>query len=127
MYKIPTKRHYYTNINKYENKKYSQNGEDGVIDHIFKIIGFTNRIFVEFGFGIQENNSINLIVNHKCEGLFIDGNKYTCDMSKQIYKRITNNKIHFCNAFITKTNINALISRHYIGEIDFFLFPMILY
>ena len=38
MYKIPEKKHYYTMINKYEKKLYSQNGEDGIINYIFKSI-----------------------------------------------------------------------------------------
>ena len=33
----------------FEKKIYSQNGEDGVIEHIFEKIGFTNKIAVEFG------------------------------------------------------------------------------
>lgn len=33
----------------FEKKIYSQNGEDGVIEHIFEKIGFTNKVAVEFG------------------------------------------------------------------------------
>jgi hypothetical protein len=161
MYKIPEKKHYYTMINKYEKKLYSQNGEDGVIDYIFHKIGFTNKIFVEFGFGIKENNSLNLIINHEFSGLFIDGNKTHCEVSnqlynqmvgenicaklsknlynqilnseelfkenkemyfkinKRLYRQITDKTIHFENAFITKKNINTIISRYFMGEIDF--------
>tara|TARA_B100001142_G_scaffold329743_1_gene394159 strand:+ start:2115 stop:2918 length:804 start_codon:yes stop_codon:yes gene_type:complete len=119
MYKIPEKKHYYTMINKYEKKLYSQNGEDGVIDYIFHVIKTKTKKFVEFGFGINENNSINLIVNHDFDGLFIDGNKNTCLQSKQLYKRVTKKNIQFLNAFITKQNINGLIGRHCRGEIDF--------
>lgn len=36
-------------MNLFENKTYSQNGEDGIIAHIFDKIGTTNRIAVEFG------------------------------------------------------------------------------
>lgn len=44
----------------FEKRIYSQNGEDGIIDHIFKTIGTTNKIAVEFGVsagggGIQTN------------------------------------------------------------------------
>lgn len=119
MYKIPEKKHYYTMINKYEKKLYSQNGEDGIINYIFKVIKTKTNKFVEFGFGMRENNSINLIINQGFEGLYIDGNKDTCKHSKKLYKQITKKNIHFLNAFITKLNINGLISRHYRGEIDF--------
>lgn len=36
-------------MKQYEQKVYSQNGEDGVIAHIFDKIGTTNKIAVEFG------------------------------------------------------------------------------
>jgi len=34
---------------KYEKSIYSQNGEDGIIEHIFSKIGTTNKVAVEFG------------------------------------------------------------------------------
>ena len=44
-----------------ENKIYSQNGEDGIIDYIFSKIGTTNKIAVEFGIGDGwETNTRNL-------------------------------------------------------------------
>lgn len=51
----------YTITSGCENKIYSQNGEDGVIDYIFSKIGTTNKIAVEFGIGDgQETNTRNL-------------------------------------------------------------------
>ena len=42
-----------------ERKVFSQNGEDGLIDEIFKSIGVTNRVFVEIGVGDGlENNTL---------------------------------------------------------------------
>lgn len=38
-------------INAFENRIYSQNGEDGIIKAIFKKIGTGNKFFVEFGVG----------------------------------------------------------------------------
>jgi len=37
------------NINFFEKKIFSQNGEDGIIDFIFSQISTTNKFFVEFG------------------------------------------------------------------------------
>ena len=45
----------------FEKKKYSQNGEDGIIESIFKHIGTKNKMFVEIGVGDgTENNTRNL-------------------------------------------------------------------
>ena len=38
-----------TDLSQYEKKIYSQNGEDGVIEKIFEIIGTKNKHYVEFG------------------------------------------------------------------------------
>lgn len=51
----------------FENKIYSQQGEDGIIDYIFKNIKTTNKISVEIGVSnvssnvIFENNTMNLL------------------------------------------------------------------
>lgn len=100
-------------INIYEKSVFSQNGEDGVIEHIFNNIGFTNKIFVEFGFHCNQNNSKNLINNHNFKGLFIDGNVPNNIKNKTI------NDITYREEWITKNNINNIISKHYTGNIDF--------
>jgi hypothetical protein len=47
----------------FEKKIFSQNGEDGIIEHIFNTIGVTNKIAVEFGVsaggsGLQTNTRL---------------------------------------------------------------------
>jgi len=37
------------NLNTYSKKKYSQTGEEGILEHIFNQIGTTNKVAVEFG------------------------------------------------------------------------------
>lgn len=103
------------NLDQKSKKIFSQNGEDGAIDYIFKKIGFKTKIFIEFGFGCFENNSRNLIKNFGFSGLFIDGNSRECEIAKSHYR----SNIFIENAFITKENINQLISKHYTGDIDF--------
>ena len=57
-----------------EFKKYSQAGQDGVIESIFKAIGTTNKYFVEFGAGdgLHLSNTANLRLHHYWEGLLMD-------------------------------------------------------
>ena len=45
------------NLELFEQKIYSQNGEDGVLRHIFDVIGTTSKHFVEFG--VQDGSECN--------------------------------------------------------------------
>lgn len=50
-------------MDNFEKRVYSQNGEDGIIEHIFNTIGTTNKIAVEFGVsaggsGLQANTRL---------------------------------------------------------------------
>jgi hypothetical protein len=49
---------YYKKINKVEFKKFSQNGEDGVIKFIFNKLKLNKINSIEIGFDPVENNSI---------------------------------------------------------------------
>ena len=93
-------------------RRYSQNHEDLAIETIFKNIGFKTKIFVEFGFNWEENNSRHLIEKYGFSGLFIDSN--VPDLMKQDAKGV-----HLHQQWITRDNINGIISDYYTGEIDF--------
>ena len=61
------------NINNFEKKIYSQNGEDGILEYIFSVIGTTNKFFVEFGVGDGlECNTRHLKENKEWNGLMMD-------------------------------------------------------
>lgn len=51
-------------LGRYRKSVTSQYGEDGVIEHVFEIIGAENKWCVEFGAG-SDNNNTWLLVNHK--------------------------------------------------------------
>jgi len=62
------------NIDLLEYKKniFSQNGEDGIIEKIFDLIGTRNKVCCEFGAwdGIHFCNIRNLIINKGWHGVF---------------------------------------------------------
>jgi hypothetical protein len=98
---------------KHGQKIYSQNEEDGMILEIFNRIGTTNKTFVEFGAGDGiENNTLALLLNN-WNGLWIDGSSRSINNIKDHYKSVIDNqRLKVVQAFITKDNINQLISEN---------------
>jgi hypothetical protein len=95
-----------------EFKVSSQWGEDGIIEHLVRHVPIERRIFVEFGVqDYSEANTRFLLVHRNWSGLVIDGSPQNIDRIRQdaIYWRF--NLKSEC-AFVTRDNINAIISRH---------------
>ncbi|MDN5752024.1 MAG: FkbM family methyltransferase [Nitrosospira sp.] len=108
------------NLVPFGGKIYSQNDEDGIIREIFKRIGTTNRTFVEFGIGNGlENNTLALLFGD-WQGLWIDASSTSiANIRTHFSEIIRSGKLAVIESFITKANINDLISanvRH--NEID---------
>ncbi|MDR2776135.1 MAG: hypothetical protein LBC19_15645 [Tannerella sp.] len=98
---------------------YSQNDEDGIIQEIFKRIGTTSKIFIEFGAGDgMQNNTVYLLMQG-WRGHWIEGCSAFVSKIKKVYKRaIDRGQLFIENSFITKDNINSLLGKHFPGEID---------
>ncbi|MGB6294647.1 MAG: hypothetical protein WBF90_00510 [Rivularia sp. (in: cyanobacteria)] len=92
-------------------KIYSQTDEDGIIREIFRRIGLTNKIFVEFGIGNGlENNTLSLLFED-WKGLWIDASfEDVKKIRKHFAQIIANEQLKVVQSFITKDNINKLIS-----------------
>lgn len=99
-------------INDYEFKVSSQWGEDGIIQYLVDNVEIKNKIFVEFGVeNYTESNTRFLLQNNNWSGLVIDG-------SQEYVSYIKNDPIYWKHnlkaecSFITKDNINKLISKN---------------
>jgi hypothetical protein len=79
---------------------YSQNGEDGIIEELFKIIGFTSRLSCEFGAwdGTHFSNTKNLIEKHGFTAFMIEGDKSKFPHLVNTYK--DNPKVICINAYV---------------------------
>jgi hypothetical protein len=85
-----------TDFNSFEQRFYSQNGEDGILRILFDKINTTNRFCVEFGIHSNEGNTIYLKKqNWNC--LWMDGNGDGIRAKKE---------------FITAQNINSLFAKY---------------
>lgn len=94
-----------------EFRVFSQWGEDGLIQYLLRQVSIDRPIFVEFGVeNYTESNTRFLLTNNQWAGLVIDGSAENIDYIRrdQIYWA-TNLKAEHC--FITKENINDLLSR----------------
>ncbi|MGK7896276.1 MAG: hypothetical protein AB4372_22350 [Xenococcus sp. (in: cyanobacteria)] len=99
------------NLIPFGDKVYSQSDEDGIIREIFNRIGTTNKIFVEFGIGNGlENNSLALLFDD-WQGLWIDASSKNIKKIRKYFSQVIENKqLQVVQSFITKDNINDLIS-----------------
>ena len=89
-----------SDLTKYENKIYSQNGEDGITLEIIKRLNIENGYYVEFG--TQDGNECNTRIlreQYKWNGLLMDG----------FYE---NNNINLKKEFITRENVINLFEKY---------------
>lgn len=110
-------------FNQHEMKVYSQNGEDGLLLHIFDCIGAESRTFVEFGFGDgRECNAANLAIHFGWRGLLMDCDPDKVAQARAYYARMLGgeaDRVRIVEAAVTRENINALLQEHAPGrEID---------
>jgi hypothetical protein len=99
-------------LNRYERQVFSQYGEDGILDEIFKRIGVTNRYFIEFGVenGL-ECNSLFLLLN-KWSGLWIEGSQtHHHQITERFRSQIAEGRLTAINAFIKADNIELLFKQ----------------
>ena len=86
----------------YEKRLISQNGEDGVLEKIFKLIGTTNKYYVDFGAGDGHlwSNTKYLKEQFGWTGLLMDGS-YPDDPSINLHRE-----------FITAENVCTLFNKY---------------
>jgi len=96
----------YQELKHSENDIYTQGGQDGVIYTIFRQIGYGGKFFVEFGArdGVDISNTANLRINFGWDGLLMD-----ISPKAPIVKQEK----------ITATNINQLLEKYNVINIDF--------
>jgi hypothetical protein len=91
---------------------FSQRGEDGILQYITGKIEIPNKVFVEFGVeNYTEANTRFLLMNNNWSGLVLDGSRSNIEYIKNdfIYWKYD---IIAVESFITRENINALISNY---------------
>jgi hypothetical protein len=114
---------YRSEINKFEFSGYSQNGEDGILLHIFSRIGVTNRKFVEIGIGDgRECNTANLSVNFGWSGLLLDSNELNVNLARDFYGKVFAPRkvpLTIAACAVTRENVESVLAQNgFSGEMD---------
>jgi len=95
----------------FEASVYSQNGEDGIIEEIFRRLKIDRGVFVEIGaeWGM-ECNCARLAREEGWSGYFIEGDPRVFEGLKANYRAFPN--VSCINAWVTADNIEALLAAH---------------
>jgi hypothetical protein len=105
---------------RYGFKVYSQSDEDGIIQEIFRRIGTSNRVFVEFGVetGVECNTA--KLVLEGWRGLWLDGStEHVAAIEKSYSSAIVDRRLTARHAYVTAENINELLGgAGTTGDID---------
>jgi hypothetical protein len=89
-------------VTRYERRFFSQNGEDGILQALFAVLGTTNRYFVEFGAGKgSECNTASLARRHGWRGLLMDAQAGAADAPVPVQQE-----------YVTAENIGALLDKY---------------
>jgi hypothetical protein len=100
-----------TNLSDYEFKVFSQWGEDGIIQRLVQTTTIKNRTFIEFGIeDFTESNSRFLMMKDNWRGFVIDGSSKNISNLKNSYY-FWKHELATEQAFITRENINALLTK----------------
>lgn len=93
---------------------FTYHGEDGIILYLISELKNVPQTFVDIGSGDGiKSNCANLAVHYNWKGVFIDQNEKQLAIGKNFYQRMFRGKqaLSFCQATVTKENINELIRQ----------------
>lgn len=92
------------NLALHEKQVFSQNGEDGIIERLFQLIGFSNRYYVEIG--VEDGTQCNtryLREKYQCEGIQLD-----CAYARPAWG--------LYQEYVTAENLNSLFAKYQVPQ-----------
>jgi hypothetical protein len=101
-------------------KVFSQHGEDGILQEIFRRIGTTNKRFVEFGVNDGLECNTHFLIYSGWRGLWIESNALAAAKIRGLFGQpLQDGSLKVEQSFITVENFNEIIARAQCsGEID---------
>ncbi|MBT9584577.1 hypothetical protein IV102_14630 [bacterium] len=99
-------------LNRFEHQVFSQNGEDGMLEEIFRRIGCQQRYFVEFGVGNGTENNTAALLFQSWRGLWLEANANSARAIRKNFSRpLASSQLIFREAFLTRENICSQLER----------------
>lgn len=98
-------------IEKFEYSLFSQNGEDGILRYLYSTIGSKSKLFLEFGFGVLENNSLRLIMKENFGGIFIDGSMTSVRHFNNAARYLKLHHVRAIHQFLDLNNLEPTIKE----------------
>jgi len=120
VFRITFNPYHYIDLETYERRVFSQNGEDGVIEKIFTIIEPTSKFSVEFGAGdgFTLSSVRNLVVNHGWGSLMIEGDENKAGQIEGYYEGKSN--VKGLQAWVYPGNVEILFEENGVPlDLDF--------
>lgn len=103
-------------ISDYEFKVFSQFGDDGIIQWLIHAIPIQHTTFIEFGVADYfESNTRFLLMNNNWSGLVLDGSPANVERIRANHQ-MWRHELYAKTAFITRDNVNQLVSGHPFGR-----------
>jgi len=104
----------------WEFSAFSQNGEDGIIDHLLSLVKAPNRYFVEIGASDGlENNSSYLAFAKKYDGVMVEGDAFKSGNALRFLQSL-NWSVKYLNLFVEPDMVERLLSECLHRDPDFF-------
>jgi hypothetical protein len=93
-------------LTRFERQVFSQNGEDGIIEEIFRRIGTSSKYFVEIGVGNGLQNNSAYLLWRGWRGIWVDGNAKDLEYArKEFAKPIAGGALKIIMQMVTPQNI----------------------
>jgi hypothetical protein len=104
----------------WEFSAFSQNGEDGLIDHLLSTVEHPNRYFIEIGASDGlENNSSFLAFVKKYDGIMVEGDSFKATNAARFLQSM-NWGVKYLNLFMTPATVGTLAEECLRLDPDFF-------
>lgn len=98
-------------LNRFEFDVYSQAGEDGIIEEIFRRIGTTNKFFVEIGVGNGDISNTAYLLTQGWSGLWLEMSKTNFKHIMNMYKCVIGHGLVAKHAEATAENVERLFGE----------------